>query len=232
MNTPSDPPRLVAEIPSPTPGCFHSIMYAVERHKEFVDLFIKAAATAITLVGALAVAFAYFSDRRKEREKTELDLRREAYFDLFTAIPLQLAALGRFSADSEATEVSIPAEGYKALHRLHLLASHDALQCIIKRNAIYHEGIIQLTSLKRTARQFQAVMDGGDERMTERVLNSWADFRSRFRQLVVDLSVNYRDLLVFARREIELTGEMAPILEALRQDEQAALAEWNRTGIR
>ncbi len=232
MSSPAYFQRLVAEIPSPAPGTFHLFMYAVERHKEFVDLFIKASATVITVVGALGVAFAYFSDRRKEREKTELDLRREAYFDLFTAIPLQLAALARFSADSEATEVLSPTEGYKALHRLHLLASHDALQCIIKRNAIYHEGIIQLTSLKRTARQFQAVMDGGDERMTERVLNSWDDFRSRFRQLVVDLNVNYRDLLVFARREIELTGEMAPILEALGQDEQAAIAEWNRTGIR
>ena len=218
---------LVAEVPSPAPGYWHNLMYSVERHKEFVDLFIKAAATAITLVGAIGVAFAYFADRRKEREKTELDLRREAYFDLFTAIPLQYAALGKFSADSDATAVVSPAEGYRALHRLHLLASHDALQCIIKRNAIYHEGIIQLTSLKRTARQFQAVMDAGDERMTERVVNSWDDFRNRFRQLMTDLSVNYRDLLVFARREIELSGEMAPILEALKKDQEAALAAWS-----
>jgi hypothetical protein len=227
MNSPVYLLSLVAEVPPPVSGRFQSFMYAVERHKEFVDLSIKAAAIALTLLGALGVAVSYFLDRRKERRKTELDLRREAYFDLFTAIPLQLAALGKFSADSESVEVSRPAEGYKARHRRHLLASHDALQCIIKRNAIYHEGIIQITSLKKTARQFQAVMDAGDERMTERVVNSWDDFRTRFRQLMTDLSINYRDLLVFARREIELSGEMAPILEALKRNQEAALSAWS-----
>jgi hypothetical protein len=64
--------------------------------------------------------------------------------------------------------------------------------------------------------------------MTESVLSRWVDYWQRFRQLNADLGVNYRELLGFARLEIGLTDEMAPILEVLMQDEQAALAAWDR----
>jgi hypothetical protein len=203
-------------------------VHLVERHKDFFDLVIKAAGISVTIAGALWVAWKYFSDREHERRKTELDLRRKAYLDLFTAIPLQLDALRKFSADSTATEVSVPLRYYKALHRAHLLARHEAFRCIVRRNAMFHIGVMELVSIKRAAIQIQAAADAVNRDMTESVLSRWDDYWQRFRQLNADLGVNYRELLGFARLEIGLTDEMAPILEVLMQDEQAALAAWDR----
>jgi hypothetical protein len=191
----------------------------IERHKDLADLCIKTAGIGITLIAGIVAGVKYFVEKRKERMKEETDLRRQAYFDLFTAIPLQLAALGKFVRDRGPVE--IPIETYTALHRLHLLASHDALQCIITRNAIYHEGLIEMATLKRRAMQFEA---SGDERMIEKVANTWEAFGERFKKLVTDLSANYRELLVYAREEIGLKGDMAKILAALERDEKAALA--------
>jgi len=194
------------------------ILLRIERHKDLVDLFIKTTGILITLIGGFWAGAKYFVDRQKERLKLETDLKRQAYFDLFAAIPLQYAALGKFVRDRGPME--IPAETYSALHRLHLLASHDALQCIISRNAIYHEGLMELNTLKRRAMQFEA---SADERMTGKIADTWDAFNDRFRKLVTDLNASYRELLVYARREIGLGGDMEKILDALKRDEKAAL---------
>jgi hypothetical protein len=109
-----------------------------------------------------------------------------------------------------------------ALHRLHLLASNDALKCIFTRNAIFHEGLIEMDTLKRRAIQFDA---SGDVRMIEKVLNTWEAFDERFKKLVADLGSNYRQLLIYAREEIGLKGDITKILAALERDEKAAMAE-------
>jgi hypothetical protein len=206
------------------------ILQAIERHSVLVDLAIKASGVALTLAGAGWVAWKHFADRKAARLQTELDLRREAYFELFSAIPLQMAALGRFSwADNEPMVFNL--EGSKAQHRLHLLASHDALQCIIARNTIYHEGIVELSALKRKALQFQAIVDGGNEQGTESMLRAWESFRARFRELIGALGSNYRDLLVFARKEIGLGGGVGEILKALEGEQKAAMAVLERVGF-
>ena len=207
----------------------NATLQAVERHKDLANLLVSAVGMGLTLAGACWVAWKYFTDKRESRQKEELDLKRQAYFDLFDAIPLQLAALGNF-ARTDVESIVLVEAGYKALLRLHLLASHESLQCIITRNAIYHEGAIQLTALKRTARQLTAVVDGGDSRMMESSLRAWEAFRERFRRLLVDLNANYRELLVLARNEIELKGDMEQVLAALRRDEQAALEALAQVG--
>jgi hypothetical protein len=138
----------------------NAILQAVEQHKDLANLTLSAAGMVLTLAGAGWVAWKYIAEKRETRLKTELDLRRQAYFDLFDAIPPQLAALGNFAGTDAASIVLVEA-ACKALLRLHLVASHEALECMITRNAIYHEEVIQLTSLKRTARQLNAVVDGG-----------------------------------------------------------------------
>jgi hypothetical protein len=207
----------------------NATLQAVERHKDLAGLAVSAVGMALTFAGAVWVAWKYFADKKQARLKTELDLKRQAYFDLFDAIPVQLAALGKF-ARNDAEPLVLVESGYKALLRLHLLASREALKCIITRSAIYHEGAIQLASLKRTARQFDAVVDGGHAEMTESNLRAWEAFRLRFRNLLIDLNANYRELLVIARKEIDLTGNMDEVLAALKRDEQAALAALERVG--
>jgi hypothetical protein len=200
----------------------NDILQAIERHKDLADLAIKAVGMGLTLAGAGCVAWKYFADKKQARLQKELDLRRDAYFGLFAAIPLQLAALGRFAGKDD-QQIALVEDSYKALLRLHLLASHDALKCIIDRNAIYHIGVIDLTALKRTARQLNAVVDAGRSDMMESNLRAWEAFRARFRRLIADLNSNYRELLVFARREIDDKGDLSEILAALKRDEEAAL---------
>jgi len=77
------------------------LLHAVGRHKDVFDLAIKALGMLGTIAGGLWIAWKYFADRRQERLKTELDLKREAYLDFFSAIPLQLAALGKFARDRD-----------------------------------------------------------------------------------------------------------------------------------
>ncbi|HVU34911.1 MAG TPA: hypothetical protein VHE61_15870 [Opitutaceae bacterium] len=193
----------------------------IEAHKELADLGIKTLGIAITIVGAGSVAWKYFADLKDERRKTELDLRREAYFDYFSAIPLQLAALGRFWANRDA--IVLPSEAPKALHRLHLLANHKALECVIRRNTLYHEGVVRLTALKRTAMQLEAASEGVDPRMFEASVKAWERFRATYRDLIRDLSANYRELIVHARQEIGLPAGAEAIVSALEREAAVAL---------
>ena len=193
----------------------------IEAHKDLADLGVKTLGVAITIIGVGGVAWKYFADRKDERRKIELDLRRQAYFDYFSAIPLQLAALGRFMANRD--PIILPPEAHQALHRLHLLANHEALECVIRRNTLYHEGVLRLNALKRTAMQLEAASEGVDPRMFEPSLNAWERFRTTFRDLVRDLSANYRELIVLARREIGLQAGAEAIVSALEREATVAL---------
>src|ERR1035438_7718585 len=92
-------------------------LQAVERHHELAELIIKAVGASVALGGAVWVAVEYFADRKAERQKAELNLRRKAYFDYFTAIHLQLADLGEFFNDRRVP--AVPPDSFKALHHLH-----------------------------------------------------------------------------------------------------------------
>jgi hypothetical protein len=173
------------------------LIETAERHKELEGM-----------IGALWLAWTYFADRRSARKQVELDLRRQAYFDFFSAIPAELAALDKF-ADGDDESVATVEEGAQALRRLHLLGGRKALQCIVTRSAILQRGIVELEALKRTARQMTADADP----------TRWESFRERLRQLRTDLDTNYRELLVLARRDIGLKGGMSGILSTLERDE-------------
>ena|ERR1700678_1441357 len=209
--------------------CFTWFVHTVERHKDFFDLVLKVAGITLSLIGALWLAMRYFMDRKEERKKTELDIRRKAYFDLFAAIPLQQDSLREFFDDREAHRVAVPIEYYKALHGAHLLARHDSFRCIVNRNAIFHIGIMDISELKRDAIHVQeSARATRRDDMTESEVRAWRAYWKRSRKLTEELGDNYRELLGFARMDIGLTDEIAPILEILENDQKAALAELDR----
>lgn len=201
----------------------NQLFQSIERHKELADLAIKAAGITVTLAIGFAAGLRYFADRGKARAGAELDLRRQAYFDLFSSMPGQLKALGKYASDREAIEV--PIETYTAINRLHLLANAEALLCIIKGNAIFHEGLLEMSALKRRAIQFEK---SGDPRMAEKAVDTWDAFRDRFKKLISDWNANYRKLLVLARKEIGLNKRVDEIVAALEEDEKTALAALER----
>jgi hypothetical protein len=125
-------------------------LLSFEPYKDLADLAIKTLGGLGTIIGAVWVALTYLHDKRDARLAQELALRRDAYFGLFSAIPLQLAALGRYFAPNREPFMLSP-EAAISLHKLHLLASQEALQCIITWNATYHEAAMALTAMKNHA---------------------------------------------------------------------------------
>jgi len=196
-----------------------AFLKAIERHHDLVDLFIKTVGVVATLGGAAFVVIKHFADRKADRQKAELDLRRQAYFDYFTGIHLQLADLGAFYNDQRVP--AVPAEAFKALHRLHLLAGSAALACLIERTQIYAKGVLELSELKRTAEQLDAASEH-DARMAESAARAWETFRERFPLLIGELNRNYCRLVILAREEIGLRTDCAGLASALEREAELA----------
>jgi hypothetical protein len=211
------------------------LLHFSERHKDFADICIKTVGLLATIIGAFFVAWKYFSDRKQARLQAELNLRREAYFDLFTAIPLQMAEISKlFSLENKV--VGPVSEWFTALHRLHLLANGDALKCVITRTAIYHIGLFDLLKLKsealladtlktqlETRGATQQVMELAAQKRAE----AWEALWARLRTAIGDLNANYRQLVCLARAEIGLSSDIDDIIFSMREDEKLAFKEFD-----
>lgn len=119
----------------------------VEAHKDFADLVLKAVGLLLTSVGAVILAVKYFAEKAAARKSKELDLRRDAYFSYFAAIPQQIAAVASFFEPNR-NPLTLPPDAQTSLHKLHLLAGRDALKIVIERNALFHKGVMDLAEIK------------------------------------------------------------------------------------
>jgi hypothetical protein len=208
-----------------------NFLLLVERHKDLADICIKLAGLLATFIGASFVAWKYFADRKQTRLQTELNLRREAYFNLFTAIPLQMAEIAKLSMLQDQTINPVP-EWFTALGRLHLLANEEALKCVISRTAKYHLGFFELSKLKRTALNtdaFKAILEtqGATEHMMENAtrerVQAWENLWAMYRTVMIDLNANYRKLVCLARGEIGLNSKIDDVISAMEEDQELAL---------
>jgi len=215
--------RLAAVLASD--NCLYDIMVGIEHHKGFFGLGIQLLTVFVTVGGGLFVVWKYYQDKRESRAKAELDLKREAYADYFATIPLQSQAILNFNSDDDAEGVNVPIEYRQAHHRLLLLASHDALQCLVERNSMFVEGISQLEENRRKAKHLAALAISEEDRLTKEMAVLRQEMLDRNRHLFLDLNANYRVLLTLARKEIEFTGNMARIVETLRRDAEEFLDE-------
>lgn len=109
-------------------------------------------------------------------------------------------------------------DDFRVLHRLHLLAGSEALKCIIERNSIYHEGMIELTGLKQKVLQLEVPPVDQAER-----LSAWDAFVARHRELVIGLAENYRTLVTLVRRDIGLGSGVDQIIAAFEREQRSAL---------
>jgi ribosomal protein S28E/S33 len=132
----------------------NDFLTTVEKHKDLADIGLKAIGLLGGLIAAVIVAIKYLAEKRAARKTKELDLRRDAYYSFFAAIPLQLAALANFFKPNRDPLV-LPSEYQVALHKLHLLANRDALKIIIERNALFHKAVMDLAEIKNTALNHQ-----------------------------------------------------------------------------
>jgi hypothetical protein len=196
----------------------NEILQSIEQHKDLADVAIKTLGLLGTAAGALVVIWKYFHEKKAARLEEEFSLRRQAYLDLFAIIPKQLAVLGASLNDRPEAPAFVLEDGFRVLHRLHLLAGSEALKCIIERNSIYHEGMIELIKLKQKALQ----LDGPGVKQAER-LSAWDAFVTRHQKVIIGLSENYRTLVTLVRRDIGLDSGLDEITAAFEREQRSAL---------
>lgn len=109
-------------------------------HKDALDIIIKAVGLIVAASGAIWTIRKHYSDKAEARRAKELELRRDAYFSLFKALPIQIGNMGKFFAQNR-EPFQVTQEIFAALYKLHLHAHKEPLEHVVQLNGIFHEGL-------------------------------------------------------------------------------------------